>query len=227
MRIISLSMNIRIWYFLFTYFSCLAVTYLKLSCNSSLTSSISIEFLIIQHIQSIHIFLYTKYYKFCRAVSIRQAHAKPARSQREGSSFLRRRIPTASFHLFFVSHFLPESPPHASVHLPNPHFLDLSFSSFSQTLHISLSAPIRTENSFSLQLYFPLFRNLKALRFFSIFYVLSFYPLQLIALVLGPFRIVSSDLPCPIRSHGKDLKTNEHPVKRGNTNNFIFRTFIA
>ncbi|KAI2696584.1 hypothetical protein CBS147332_8936 [Penicillium roqueforti] len=56
--------------------------------------------------------------------------------------------------------------------------------------HLPLRA-IRTENTFSLHLYFPLFRNLKAPRFFLVLYVISFYPLQLLALVLHLFRISS------------------------------------
>ncbi|KAJ9483360.1 hypothetical protein VN97_g10053 [Penicillium thymicola] len=100
---------------------------------------------------------YHLYYEFCRAVTIRQAHAKPARSQREGSSFLRRRIPTASFHLFFVSHFLPEFPlPPRLCPSSRPTF-SRSFSSLSQALHISLSAPAepRTLSHFCYTSRFP------------------------------------------------------------------------
>lgn len=98
---------------------------------------------------------------------------------------------------FLFPIFYLNLPPPTPLSIFQTHIFSIFLISLSNPPHIPLRAS-RTENSFSFQLYFPLFPNLKSASSLSILFVLSFYPLQLIALVPGPFRIVSSDLPCPI-----------------------------
>jgi hypothetical protein len=122
-------------------------------------------------------------------VTTRQAHAKPARSQREGCSFLRRRIPTASFPSLWFSHFLPDSCPSAIfqthifldlLHLPLPSSTSPSPRDQNRTRSLSVASHLSYTSRFP--------QSQKRLASFFIV-----YPLQLLASVLRPFRIVSFD----------------------------------
>lgn len=101
-----------------------------------------------------------------------------------------------SISFLFPIFYLNLPPPHASVHLPDPHFLDLSHLSLKPSTYPSPRQQNR--ELFLTSTILPALPQSQSASSVSILFVISFYPLQLIALVPGPFRIVSSDLPCPI-----------------------------
>lgn len=118
----------------------------------------------------------------------------------------------ANSHSFIPSLLLPIfHPTFPLYHRPDPHFLDL--------LHLPLPSstspsPRDQDRTRSLSLFvltsaiLPAFYTLKAPYFISVLFF-SFYPLQLLALVLSPFRIVSFDTHVLINLMMKDIKTNK------------------
>lgn len=130
----DLSINSRIWHFVFSYFPCLTVTYLESSWKLSSTPSIWIEI-------PNNISLYTKAVLWILPGGGHPPRPRETRTESKWRKFFSSKANSHSFipSRFLFPHFLPDSP-RLTVHLPRPTF-SRSFSSFSQTLHISLSAP--------------------------------------------------------------------------------------
>lgn len=119
----------------------------------------------------------------------------------------------ANSHSFIPSLWLPIFYPISPLCLFQTHIFSIFFIFLFRPPHLPLHAIRTAQNSFPLGSHFSytcrFSQSQSALLLFILLFFLSFYSLQLLALVLGPFRIVSFDKLVQFNLMVKYIKTNK------------------